>query len=153
MYDNRGITISIYNGNNVFRILIQHIVKGNLNFITRDKDVGPIEKNTRIVKELTRCMVHYLSSIKYLAKTMEQLVYEVDYKLNTFQDPNAVHHASSPNTIVRRTPRVDYNMINIVPSAYVQIYEETTKNMRSQAIGIIVLRTSNDHGSCHFISL
>ena len=153
MYSNRGFTISMYNGDNTFNMLTDHIGRGNLNIVGREDHVGVIERSIRTLKERTRCMCHQLPYKGYTKLMIIEMVIGETKLLNAFPNKDGIDHDLSPDAIILGTPKLDYNNIKLPFGSYVNLYDGTDNTMNSRTVGAITLRASNEHGSYYFISL
>ena len=104
----------MYNGDNSFNMLTDHIGRGNLNIVGREDHVGAMERSIRTLKEKKRCMCHRLPYKRYTKLMIIVMVIGAKKSLNAFPNKDGIDHDLSPDAIILGTPKLNYTNIKFL---------------------------------------
>ena len=103
----------MYNRDNTFNMLTDHIGRRNLNIVGREDHMGAIERSIRTLKERTRCMCHQPPYKGHTKLMIIEMVIGATKLLNAFPNKDGIDHDLSPDAIILGTPKLDYNNIKL----------------------------------------
>mmetsp|Transcript_11447 Transcript_11447/g.16192 ORF Transcript_11447/g.16192 Transcript_11447/m.16192 type:complete len:165 (+) Transcript_11447:548-1042(+) len=89
IYSNRGISISMYNGDNVFECLHPYLGDANTNIVARDEHVHGIKRSNRHVKERLQCTCADLLFNTFPKLMTVELVTKTVKDINILPTPNS----------------------------------------------------------------
>ena len=154
-YTQQGFQIDVILANNEFDIkaLHKHLLPPLLHIYTRNKHVGPAEREIRTTKESTRAVCHAAPYKRYTKLMVCKLLDNVIQNLNSFPVKNSVSDCMSSSSILDGTPWPSMGYKQISFGSYALVWIQITNDMKRRGIPAISLGKSNQQGGHYFMLL
>lgn len=116
----------------------------DINLVSRDEHVPELERHIRTLKERCRSTYNSLPFQKIPYRMLVELVYGMNFWLNSFPAQDGVSATMSPREIITGVAIVADKHCFIPYGAYAQIHEDHDDSMESRTVGAIALRPSGN---------
>jgi hypothetical protein len=154
LYRGRGFIPTEIQANSEYNCVRHSFKDVKVSICPADSHVPEAERSIRTIKETVRATIHGMPYKRLPRVMVRELVSFAARTYNMLPSGDGISTTLSPDNIVTGKPKPDYRSLQLEFGTYVQVYDGTSSDTKSQTLGAIALNptgnSSNDH---YFMSL